>query len=191
MDNAQLYQMGQKITHYSRFGLLLVGLTVIVGTIAMFPIFIAPLASFGEEALVIVDYGFILIILVACILVACSLGLLLGGFIEARYAPEITDPIEAIKTLHMSAPKADIPWDGCEEESFEIVRALIQKGHSGMDIMFMGTRLEYYGLVAAHHEREEEMLRWAVTGSPEELAMTNDILKGYGYAIVKREESEG
>lgn len=113
---------------------------------------------------------------------------LISSRLYEKYAPR--DPTEVIKTLHKSTPMADIPWEGCENESFEIVKGLLLKGHSGMDIMFMGTRLEYYGLIATHHEREEGMLKWACEGGPQALAETNEVLKKYGYAIVKTQESE-
>lgn len=127
-----------------------------------------------------------------------GVGLCFGGVITFAWAtikrdkyalkPEIL--AEAIKTLQNGVPKADISWNDCEKKSFEIVKSLIQDGHSGQDLMFMGTRLEYYGLIAAHHEREDAGLDWAT----EDQNARDDInkqLKAKGYAIVKIDEEEG
>jgi len=125
-------------------------------------------------------------------LVGLGCVLCFGGVIALAWAtnkrdqhalkPEILT--EAIKTIQNGVPKADISWDDCEKKSFEIVKGLILDGHSGQDVMFMGSRLEYYGLIAAHHEREDEGLAWA-TENQTALDDINTRLKAKGYAIVK------
>ena len=45
-------------------------------------------------------------------------------------------------------------WDECNEKAMKIVKELLEAGHFGQDLMFIGMKLQHLGIYACHRNAE-------------------------------------
>jgi len=55
----------------------------------------------------------------------------------------------------MKYPQNNFSWDDCSNEAKSTFDKLVQEGHSGQDIAFIGTQLLNYGIYMIHRQAEE------------------------------------
>ncbi len=45
-------------------------------------------------------------------------------------------------------------WEECEKKILEIITQMVKDGHSGQDIVFMGTKMMHSGIYVMHRNAE-------------------------------------